>query len=95
MLEPNEIYFEDFAVNVVELDSRGEPIESDDVPANIWTGRLKMCSKSIVYDPKDIAEPIVKIQYRDCEQIYQLPETFHRDYANVLAVRFVLCFIIN
>lgn len=85
LLEPNEIYFEDFAVNVIELDPRGEP-KTTDLP-DVWTGRLKMCSKSIVYDPKDNAEPIVKIQYKDCEQIYQLPESFHSSYVNVLAVR--------
>lgn len=91
LLEPNEIYFEDFAVNVIQLDAQGEPLAEadDDMMPMSWTGRLKMCSKSIVYNPRDALMPIVKIHYRDCEQIFQLPESFHSHYVNVLAVRWV------
>ncbi|XP_063224918.1 protein FAN-like isoform X2 [Bacillus rossius redtenbacheri] len=32
-------------------------------------GRLKMCSKSVVFDPKDIMKPIVKISLKDCSEI--------------------------
>ncbi|CAG2065754.1 unnamed protein product [Timema podura] len=34
-------------------------------------GRLKMCSKSLVFDPKDINKPIVKISLKDCIDILE------------------------
>ncbi|KAM3860682.1 protein FAN [Diretmus argenteus] len=32
-------------------------------------GSFKVCSKSIIFDPEDIAEPILKIALRDCKRI--------------------------
>lgn len=66
LLEPGEIYFEDFSaftfpenVTVVDYERKRE------------LGRLKMCSKSIVFDPKDILQPIVKIPLKECSKIYE------------------------
>lgn len=59
---------------------------SDDMPRD---GHLKMCSKSIVFDPKDISEPIIKIAYKNCEEIFEWPGKLSRKETNVLAVRYV------
>ncbi|XP_038068746.1 protein FAN-like isoform X2 [Patiria miniata] len=32
-------------------------------------GRLKVCSKSIVFDPQDVSQPVVKFPLRECIQI--------------------------
>lgn len=45
-----------------------------------------MCSKSIVYDPRNRHEPILKIAFKDCERIYQWPGHLHMKETNVLAV---------
>eukprot|EP00729_Bicosta_minor_P009634 gene9634-8579_t len=54
MLEPAEIYYEDFSVDLV-----ARPIK----------GRLLVCSNSILFDPQDQTEPILKFPYRKCETI--------------------------
>lgn len=83
LLEPNEIYFEDFSVNLIDENVRER---SDELPRN---GHLKMCSKSIVFDPKDVSEPIIKIAYKNCDNIYVWPGKLDRVETNVLAVRLV------
>ncbi|KAM4533381.1 protein FAN [Odontesthes bonariensis] len=32
-------------------------------------GSFKVCSRSVIFDPEDIAEPIIKIPLRDCKKI--------------------------
>lgn len=49
-------------------------------------GRLKMCSKSIVFDPKDKKQPIIKIPYKDCDKIERWPGNLRSAETNVLAV---------
>lgn len=78
LLEPNEIYFEDFLANLID-----EQRSSDDP---IRDGHLKMCSKSIIFDPKDKMEPIIKIVYKDCKRLYEWPVKLDSKDANVLAV---------
>ncbi|XP_034244704.1 protein FAN-like [Thrips palmi] len=63
LLEPGEIYFEDYSVILLASDT----IKRQD-------GRLKLCSKSIVFDPKDISKPIIKIPLKDCVSIIELPK---------------------
>lgn len=62
LLEPNEIYFEDFSADLIE---NGE--KNDENEAII--GRLKMCSKSLVFDPKNISLPLIKMAYKNCDNI--------------------------
>lgn len=81
LLEPNEIYFEDFSVNLID---ENESVTVEDVPRN---GHLKMCSKSLVFDPKDMNEPIIKIAYKNCDNIYEWPGKINRRENNVLAIR--------
>lgn len=108
MLEPNEIYFEDFAVELLpDIESptaRKSPAPSSasstsfasggglllhiNNAANI--GRLKVCSKSLVYVPRCVDRAIQKIALRDCSDIYHWPQGLfehNRTGAEVLAVR--------
>nr|CAD7405985.1 unnamed protein product [Timema cristinae] len=64
LLEPGEIYFEDFSAFMFPADTNIHDFERKRV-----IGRLKMCSKSIVFDPKDINKPIVKISLKECIDI--------------------------
>uniref|UniRef100_A0A182ML46 WD repeat-containing protein 55 homolog n=1 Tax=Anopheles culicifacies TaxID=139723 RepID=A0A182ML46_9DIPT len=62
LLEPSEIYFEDFSVDIVR----------EELPLNLdvefqMSGRLKMCSKSLVFEAKGSScMPLIKIMYKDC-----------------------------
>lgn len=55
----------------------------DDQPIN---GHLKMCSKSIVFDPKNVTLPIIKIAYKNCDKISIWPNKLDRSETNVLAI---------
>lgn len=79
LLEPNEIYFEDFLANLID-----EQSTASDEP--VRDGHLKMCSKSIIFDPKDKMEPILKIVYKDCKKLYEWPGKLDSKDVNVLAV---------
>ncbi|XP_011493823.1 PREDICTED: protein FAN-like [Ceratosolen solmsi marchali] len=59
LLDPGEIFFEDFSVQI-KLE------RSTDSKQNQWLdGRLKLCSKSLVFVSKDINQPLIKIQLKD------------------------------
>ncbi|ELT88952.1 hypothetical protein CAPTEDRAFT_180999 [Capitella teleta] len=60
LLEPGEIYFQDYTTYYYP--SRLAPQEAY---KKRQRGRLKLCSKSILFDPKDVAFPIIKIAFRD------------------------------
>lgn len=87
LLEPNEIYFEDFSVNLIfgedANNDDGQWQSTDDQPIN---GHLKMCSKSIVFDPKNVALPIIKIAYKNCDKISIWPGKWDTNETNVLAI---------
>lgn len=83
LLEPNEIYFEDFLVNLI-TEAPCDDIIVPDEQRHI--GRLKMCSKSIVFDPKDFDLPMIKITYKNCSRIFIWPGKINGKESNVLAV---------
>lgn len=83
LLEPNEIYFEDFLVNLI-TESQSDDIRVPDEQLTI--GHLKMCSKSIVFDPKDLDLPLIKITYKNCSRIFIWPGKINGKESNVLAV---------
>ncbi|GFV99644.1 protein FAN [Trichonephila clavipes] len=56
LLEPGEIYFEDYSCFCYP----GKISESEACRRN-HKGRLKVCSKSILFDPKDVCNPILKL----------------------------------
>ncbi|XP_055630908.1 protein FAN-like isoform X2 [Toxorhynchites rutilus septentrionalis] len=63
LLEPGEIYFEDFSVDLLELDGNSSI-------GTTTIGRLKMCSKSVVFEAKEnVRLPLAKIAYKDCLDI--------------------------
>lgn len=82
LLEPNEIYFEDFSVNLID-ECADDKKSTEDQPTN---GHLKMCSKSIVFDPKNNAFPIIKIPYKNCDKIFIWPGKWDKSETNVLAI---------
>lgn len=59
MLEPGEIYYEDFSVNYFPPGC----IERELV-ARPNKGRLLVCSNSILFDPQDQTDAILKFSYR-------------------------------
>ncbi|CAG9854526.1 unnamed protein product [Phyllotreta striolata] len=83
LLDPGEIYFEDFSVLFIPPDTTPKTYDTKK-----QDGRLKMCSKSLVFDPKDISHPIIKILYKDCVVIEQWKGTakFLNSNNNVLSV---------
>lgn len=83
LLEPNEIYFEDFLVNLITESPSDDIIVPDE---QRYIGRLKMCSKSIVFDPKDFDLPLIKITYKNCSRIFIWPGKINGKESNVLAV---------
>ncbi|GFS54697.1 protein FAN [Nephila pilipes] len=64
LLEPGEIYFEDYSCFCYP----GKISESEACRRN-QKGRLKVCSKSILFDPKDVCNPILKFPLRECQAI--------------------------
>lgn len=65
LLEPGEIYFEDFSCSVNDND-----YPNDEKPCQ---GRLKLCSKSLVFEPRDWSYPIIKMHFKDCTNISTVP----------------------
>ncbi|RZB38733.1 protein FAN-like [Asbolus verrucosus] len=66
LLDPGEIYFEDFSAVLIPPDITPKTFDNKK-----QDGRLKMCSKSLVFDPRDINKPIIKIPLKDCVVIEQ------------------------
>lgn len=83
LLEPNEIYFEDFLVNLINESPSDDINVPDD---NRCIGYLKMCSKSLVFDPKDVDLPLIKIAYKNCPRIFIWPGKINGKESNVLAI---------
>lgn len=64
LLEPGEIYFEDFSVYYYP------PAETEEESVrNKHRGHLKVCSKSVVFVPKEKQHPILKIPLKNAENI--------------------------
>lgn len=68
LLEPWEIYFEDLSVYLCTTENYGDFPKS----GSEKLGRLKICSKSVVFEPKDIAMPLLKMQYDHCSSIEEI-----------------------
>lgn len=69
LLEPSEIYFDDVAVRLI-FDSNKAANED----GNFSLGRLKVCSKSIVYVPQSDTgqsnqDPLLKFPLCDCTDV--------------------------
>ncbi|XP_055537096.1 protein FAN-like [Wyeomyia smithii] len=89
LLEPGEIYFEDFSVDLMQpYDGHGSSSSSSSPSQASLIGRLKMCSKSVVFEAKDnLRLPLVKIAYKDCLQIRRWePTSLAASDCNVLTI---------
>ncbi|KAF3703343.1 Protein FAN Factor associated with neutral sphingomyelinase activation [Channa argus] len=60
LLDLEEYYFEQHTAYYVQSSSKKK---------RKIRGSLKVCSRSVIFDPDDVAEPIIKIPLRDCKKI--------------------------
>lgn len=60
LLAPGEIYFEDFSVYYYS-----SQLNENEAVRKRQKGRLKVCSKSILFEPLDSTYPILKFLYKD------------------------------
>lgn len=59
LLEPGEIFFEDYSVLMKFLETRN-------CKNSEWIeGRLKLCSKSLVFVNKDFTKALMKVQLKE------------------------------
>lgn len=63
-MEPGEIYFEDFAVFYFP-----PGLSEHEAIRRKQKGRLKLCSRSLVFDPTDVGIPVLKFPLSDCKVI--------------------------
>ena len=78
LLEPGEIYFEDFKVVHHVRPEDKVPAVHNEVP-----GRLKICSKSLVFVPASTALPMLKFCLADCTTVEEwTPRSFQSSLAS-------------
>ncbi|CAK1544164.1 unnamed protein product [Leptosia nina] len=66
-LEPGEIYFEDYSCSMLcDNDSDKQSKDSS------IQGRLKLCSKSLVFEPRDWSSPLIKLHLKECKNITEI-----------------------
>ena len=61
LLEPSEIYFEDYSAVYYPSGA-----DSDNFSQK---GRLKLCSKSVVFEPQAVESPLVRIPLKSCASV--------------------------
>ncbi|CAK1602846.1 unnamed protein product [Parnassius mnemosyne] len=78
VLEPGEIYFEDFSciMNTQESKTLGQ----------VRNGHLKLCSKSLVFEPTEWIYPLTKFHFKDCCDISIVKPMYENDIKNVIKV---------
>ncbi|XP_031342782.1 protein FAN-like isoform X2 [Photinus pyralis] len=83
VLEPGEIYFEDFSACLIPSDTTTSNYE-----LKKQQGRLRMCSKSLVFEPHDLNKPLIKIPLKECTILEQFKgkAKFLNKSKNVLSV---------
>ncbi|XP_023319661.1 protein FAN [Eurytemora carolleeae] len=87
LLEPGEIYFEDFKVLYHIRPEDKQPQIHNEVP-----GRLKVCSKSIVFVPFSQVLPMLKFPLSECDSIEEwTPKSFQSALAYKQEVMFISC----
>lgn len=79
LLEPGEIYFEDFSCTM------SENVNLDKETS--LHGRLKLCSKSLVFESKDIMKPLIKLLFKDCTDISIVETPIAHNSKNIIKVR--------
>lgn len=79
LLDPGEIYFEDYSCNMIEKESL-----TKEIPIQ---GRLKLCSKSLVFEPNDRIYPLLKLHLKDATDISRVPPTTANASKNVIKLK--------
>lgn len=91
LLEPGEIYFEDYLVYYHELKcpfttsgqeehnyqysaNQQQTLINDEQSLKKLKGNIKICSKSIVFDPINTNYPLIKFQFKSIEKIEQFDD---------------------
>ena len=76
-LDPGEIYFQDFSVTLSCKDSLNRAGSSTPQRNMIsqQKGRLKICSKSFLFDPAEVERPIIKFPLRNMTSVEPLDKT--------------------
>ena len=68
LLEPGEIYFEDYLIYYHH--SHSPLLKQQQNKYELQKGKLKICSKSLVFEPSDINYPVVKFPLKSIEKIF-------------------------
>ncbi|XP_066576218.1 protein FAN isoform X2 [Amia ocellicauda] len=71
LLDLEEYYFEQHTAYHVTSTSKTEKRKV--------RGSLKICSKSLIFEPEPVSEPILKIALRDCNRIEEIEERRHNN----------------
>lgn len=79
LLEPGEVYFEDFSCSFNDKDNL--------IEGKARQGRLKLCSKSLVFEPRDWSLPLVKLYFKDCTSISIIKPSFCDGSSNIIRVK--------
>ncbi|XP_068621017.1 protein FAN-like [Battus philenor] len=79
VLEPGEIYFEDYSciMNTQEAKTSGL----------CRIGHLKLCSKSLVFEPREWIYPLTKLHFKDCSEISIVKALVENDTQNIIKVK--------
>lgn len=78
LLEPGEIYFEDFSCTMSNTLAF--------VKENCLPGRLKLCSKSLVFESREFIEPLIKLHFKDCIDICIVEPTKSDQSQNIIKI---------
>ena len=87
LLEPGEIYFEDYLIYYHH--SHSPLLKQQQSKYELQKGKLKICSKSLVFEPTDINYPVIKFPLKSIEKIfdfydlYQTSSFFNDDFEQI------------
>ncbi|XP_060678616.1 protein FAN isoform X1 [Hemiscyllium ocellatum] len=66
MLDLEEYYFDQHTFYHVFTNNKGEE--------RMFKGSLKICSKSLIFEPDQISEPVLKFPFRECSRIEEIED---------------------
>lgn len=82
LLEPGEYYFEDYSayLSTTDLIFNNKDINNDLI------GRLKICSKSLVFDFRSLSRPIIKIPFKECLEIKKYEVSLFTRFSEIMFI---------
>ncbi|KAK7576021.1 hypothetical protein V9T40_012307 [Parthenolecanium corni] len=87
LLEPGEYYFEDFSVFFTSQ----ENVFQEKNISDEFLGRLKICSKSLVFVPRAVAKPIMKISLKECNVVDKMELKLFNKHSEILFIDCNVC----